>query len=1140
MGAQVHLLTGPARSGKTTQLVETYRAFLQQSAPGSGLWLAPTRRVAARVRGLLSSHSRTVCLAPQVMTFDQLAARILQAASTQVFPLNELMKRQIIGRLIQEAEKAGKLHFFSRIARTNGLLDLICDLIRELKRLEIWPEHLEEACRKRLGYRVKDEELVSIYLNYQEILLNHSLYDEEGMAWAARFQMRDGRLVPFENVKRIVVDGFVDFTRTQLEMLQVFSEIAEEIHIALPLETGQERLDVFGRPLDTAQKLYQAYPNVIRQELQRPEPGDWPTLTHLEQELFKNPRHQQPAEYVTNVEILAAAGDRQEIELIAGRIKRLLVEGDPQRPGYTIRPDDILVIFRSVAEVAPLISEVFREAGLPFALEHRTTLDRTPAMQRLLNFLQLQVEDWPFGKLLNVLHSNYFAPRGPQWQDPQAVSAVDRVIHHLKLPFGRKRLLQLVRRLAELETASTPEPETQLYTSANENVSAAEEHRALLHQLAQQALPLLEKLSKIYQRLPSRATLPEWSKVLQKFVKEIGWLEVIRQPMEESPSSEQRNDWIAWQRLLVSLAGLEELDHQLQVEGEPFSLAEFLGKLADILRSESLPISYEEQNLVRVLSAPRAQALRADYVFVAGLTEQSFPQPSREDRIYSEQEAKELHDSGLPFVPREQRNQSEMLLFYETITRANRYLCLSYPALNPKAEPISPSPYLTEVESAIGQTEQGESRIPTTRLVELSPTAPQQHAWQSHSTTLQQWRTAAVSEAMEKGRSSLLSSYIKSRRYRSRGANLVEMMKLLVERSKRNTFGAYEGMMVSPAAKQWFEREFHSGRIWSPSRLETYALCPYRFFLETILQLEPLEELQLEANFARRGQLFHDTLANLHQQLNHRHHRFTSPGEFSAEEIEALYHQVLKQLVQLERVDDPYSEALLQIEHRQLARLGSEYLQQHRIYDTYSQDFEQPLRPAHFELSFGLKITQGDRADPLSTTEPLVLRQEDQEVRLAGRIDRLDRGQAGGREVFNIIDYKTGGGSHYNKNKILSGEVMQLPLYALAAEHLLLAREQALPYQVGYWLIVKEGFSQRLNLHHYQADKLTPSEEWKLLKEQTVSEVFRIVRGIQSAEFPVYSRDDHCTGRCHFSTVCRINHIRSLEKTWPLSNPSPK
>ena len=56
-----------------------------------------------------------------------------------------------------------------------------------------------------------------------------------------------------------------------------------------------------------------------------------------------------------------------------------------------------------------------------------------------------------------------------------------------------------------------------------------------------------------------------------------------------------------------------------------------------------------------------------------------------------------------------------MLLFYEVITRATRRLCLSYPGLDDKAQPLLPSPYLIELEQALGR------EAKHFRLEDLSP-----------------------------------------------------------------------------------------------------------------------------------------------------------------------------------------------------------------------------------------------------------------------------------------------------------------------------------------------------------------------------------------------------------------------------------
>ena len=93
-----------------------------------------------------------------------------------------------------------------------------------------------------------------------------------------------------------------------------------------------------------------------------------------------------------------------------------------------------------------------------------------------------------------------------------------------------------------------------------------------------------------------------------------------------------------------------------------------------------------------------------------------------------------------------------------------------------------------------------------------------------------------------------------------------------------------------------------------------------------------------------------------------------------------------------------------------------------------------PAEPRFFEFSFGSAAKLGVQ-DPKSSQEPLVLHGDtpDQKVNLLGKIDRIDVA-ADGR--FMVLDYKTGR-IPANIKEIQRGTSLQLPIYLLAAEHLL-------------------------------------------------------------------------------------------------------
>ena len=159
-------------------------------------------------------------------------------------------------------------------------------------------------------------------------------------------------------------------------------------------------------------------------------------------------------------------------------------------------------------------------------------------------------------------------------------------------------------------------------------------------------------------------------------------------------------------------------------------------------------------------------------------------------------------------------------------------------------------------------------------------------------------------------------------------------------------------------------------------------------------------------------------------------------------------------------------------------------------------------------------------------------------LRLTGRIDRIDRGVIAGQPVFNVVDYKSGRTARLSYADMEAGVALQLPLYTMAAHELLLSAAGDLPWQAGYWVVRERGFNPKNALAFYerQEELFQPTEAWRVLREKVLERVAAIVAGIRSGEFPMFSVDEHCTGGCEFSTVCRVNQARSLEKVWPPPN----
>lgn len=1145
--ATVTVLAGPAGSGKTERLLALYRTALASRPPGAVLWLAPTHRAATDAKRRLLSADLSACFAPQVFTFEDFATAILQSAEQPIHPLSALMKRQLVARLIRQAHREGRLAHFASIAETSGLVDLVCEFISELKRREIWPEHLAA-----FSVRAKERELAQLYAEYQALLQQYALYDAEGRFWSARFRLREGQTRPFEKLSLVVADGFADFTHTQHEILELLGQRTEQIWISLPLEPASLRGELFGKSDETRRLLAERHPQLQVEYLARPSLPEWPALAHLETELFKNPRVQQPAATTEHLEIVAAASDLAELEMIGRRIKDLLVRGDRERSGHGVRPRDIVVVFRSLSAAAPLAAEVFTRLGIPHRLEFGPELEHSLALRRLLAWLELSEDDWPFRPLLAALGSNCFSPVWPEWKGASTRLATEHLLHVLGIPRGRERILALAARRvpaaarsatgdnsATGDHSATGDPSATSSDSPGPlpikfldpeagapSAAARNEHPAVVAQRereagwAIEAVPILERVSAMLAALPAEGTLDEWWQALVTLATESGWLAVVE-------NGSQPLDREAWRRLEAAIAALRELDLRLNLPEHRHSRAEFLMRMHDLLRYERLPASGDEHGSVRILSAQSIRGLAIPYLFVAGLSEKAFPPAEREDRLYTEAEAGDLISQGLQLPQRHERQRDEMLLFYEVLTRARRRLTLSYAALDEKAQPLLPSPYLLEVESACGYDSAGQSRIQRTELLLLSPVFRDPSAFDSLPTSGDEWRLSATSAALS-GEPAALASLEQQASAPEAFRNLVQGLLVDEERANRFAFGRHEGIVTSPAAQAALAERF-VGKHWNAHQLETFAHCPFQFYAQHVLKLEPLEEIELQTDYLRLGSLLHDTLATLHRQLNAAiRDAFPEglPDDF-IQQYEATLDHLLSEL----HLEDDLAQALAEIDREQLKAWGQRYVAQ---FDAYHQDKKSPnFWPRHFEVSFGMPAAAIAADDPISTPQPLVLGEGAEQVKIAGRIDRIDLAIAGDRPVFNIVDYKTGSSARYTSKNLETGQALQLPLYAIAAEELLLRPQAAQGWRAGYWFIKGKGFQGKsLQLSADSQGTIEPTEKWQWLRAQLTELVLAIVAAVRSGQFPVFSPDLDCTGTCPYHTVCRIHQIRALEKTW--------
>ena len=489
---------------------------------------------------------------------------------------------------------------------------------------------------------------------------------------------------------------------------------------------------------------------------------------------------------------------------------------------------------------------------------------------------------------------------------------------------------------------------------------------------------------------------------------------------------------------------------------------------------------------IRIEAVGDAWGARAEVMILANLAEKSFPTPDSIDLGASK-------DSGPTAA-----FSREMLRFIGVVGSADRRLILAYPTSDLDGSPLLPAGFLDDLLRRLD---------PATRTEIVEEHARFDPVLADHdglARSRADERVLAVALACRNGSNAMLRTLAGRLDHAGPLLAAAETFRIARHRSESRIFGPYDGRLLDPAAVAKVRKDFGPGHPFSPSQLESFALCPFRFFQEYVLGLKPVDDLdELEEDYASRGQDIHRHLEEVHQQMA------TEKSPVLADRLPILIETRAR--VDLERFeggDGNVAEVLREIEARRNAKSLAQYVAQFRA---YSEGPGKGAIPDQFEVQFG----QPDKEGSLPM---LTIGEADAAVSLQGVIDRIDLVSRDGRVGFRVIDYKTG--SHPGRGDVHSGLASQLPLYAMAVERLLSDEGEHHFDGAGYWSLRGDGY------------KGLKFDDWTAYRERLEGFILALVDKLREGNFPVFSQKKGCPSFCDFSSACRWKEVDRAGKDW--------
>ncbi len=462
---------------------------------------------------------------------------------------------------------------------------------------------------------------------------------------------------------------------------------------------------------------------------------------------------------------------------------------------------------------------------------------------------------------------------------------------------------------------------------------------------------------------------------------------------------------------------------------------------------------------VRVLPADDAAEIACTHLILMNLSEGIFPR---------------FQGPATPEV-----QGVERALFASLLRRPTESLVLSYAALDAKGQALLPATFLRDVQSLFADVAITRQEM----LVDGFLTWP---------------AISAAEVRAQAAKANVVSDNLRA-------------AKRMADARFHSGAPKYSGMLAHPPVLEAIASRFGANYMFSPTSLETYIACPFKFLMQKALKLQPLEEPSEEVEVSRRGSAIHRALARFHGDKPH-----DRPNAIPTE-LDANWSRAVEEHV--DRTPSAAGRVLWSLERRRVKRSLNHYPKQwSEFQDGWKKQGAEPL-PTYFEAMFGY--------DEKPESKPaLVLKVDDVEVRLGGIIDRVDVASIDSGLGFWVIDYKTGRGTQFSGRDLLAFERLQLPLYALALERVFHKGDSLRPLGMSYWIILEEGPKRVLPVKREEYSWLLDAERWPHYRSVMERVVARMVSHLRDGDFRLAPRHKKSCNYCDYATICRINQQR--------------
>lgn len=967
---------GPSGSGKSHRI---YEEIMQRAAQEPGrnfLIIVPDQFTMQTQKDLVMRSDRGGILNIDVLSFGRLSHRILEEVGTKEMPvLDDTGKSLVLQKIAADLKE--QLPAMGSLLYKQGYIHEVKSAISEFMQYGISTQDMDKliaSAEKRGALAMKLRDLKTLYRGFQDYIRDHFITTEETLDVLRRSLVKSKIL----QGSVVVFDGFTGFTPIQNRLIQELMRVCEETIVTVTIGAKEDPYQ-----MDGEQKLFHLSKKTVADlvklaaeaEVTRGEDvfvkggpnrfTEAPALCYLEQNLFRY-QYEPYTEKQREIRMFEALSPREEVHQTALYIRKLIRE-----EGLTYR--DIAVVIGDLEGYASYVETEFGQLEIPCFLDRTRGIVLNPMIEYIKSALQLYIKDFSYDTVFHFLRS------GMVDITREEIDELENYVIRTGARGYRTYSRLFTRRTEEMQQGS-----------GQEDTERAEETMERLNRIRQQFADNVEIL-----HMAPQAKAGEYVEHLYDFLEQNQVQQKLlnyQQQFEQEGDLAKAREYAQIYRLVMDL-----LDQIYELLGEEeISLQEF----ADILEAGfgEITVGTIPQNVDRIVvgDMERTRLKQVKVLFFLGVNDGNIPKNASKGGIISDMDREFLIESGTEMAPSpRQQMYIQRLYLYLNMTKPSERLYLSYAKVNSDGKGIRPSYLIDTVRKLFPQltVEYPQNR---SRIEQIEG---RQEGARYLAEELREYADGTLREEERQ------DFYLMYRAYEADPEDRDHLTAAAFRRYKENGLSRI-------VARALYGRQLEN----SVSRLETYASCACRHFLQYGLSLQEREEFGFEVS--DMGNVYHAVLENFAGKL-------AESGRTWWDFDENFATQAIKEAV--EGYAATYGETVLYSSARNEYAITRMSRILTRTVLTLQQHLKQgSFQPDDYELSFRFAENLDSIHVDLS---------EEEKMHLQGRIDRIDVSEDAEHVYVKVIDYKSGN-KKFDLAALYYGLQLQLVVYMNAAMEL--------------------------------------------------------------------------------------------------------